>query len=198
MLSEKMNLTLERNNLSMKKLIIILFSAHLFIACQSKKNAEEVDGPNPKADSSQNLAYKPDEDVVNLNVTGDYAYVEKSVNGYTYCEFSIQQLDELSGEFTVTLFENKNDIEYTNPKGSASYPLHITMNDGGQLQVQPEIADVDDWDQSKQKFPGLDKLFFADGSGFPMQNLYRKGKDFIIVQQGSDADSIILKHVKVK
>ncbi len=176
----------------MKKLVVLIICTH-FLACQPKKNPTNE---TPVADTTQ--AYQPDQDLINQNVTGDYAYVEKSASGFTYCEFSIQQLDQLNGEFTVTLFGNKNDTEYTDPKGSASYPLQITKTDDGHLQVQPQIADIDEWTQSEKKYPGLDKVFFADGSGFPMQNLYRKGKDFIIAQPNSDADSVVLKRVPFK
>jgi hypothetical protein len=178
----------------MKKLAAIVLSTYLLLACQPKKNAtSEISNPDSTSTQSES-EYKPDQEVIDQNVTGDYAYVEKSASGYTYCEFSIQQLDQLSGDLTVTLFANKNDTEYTDPKGSVTYPLQITRQDGGQLQMQPEIADIEDWTQSTQKFPGLDKLFFLDGSGFPIQNLFRKGKTFILAQSG--ADSIVLKRVK--
>lgn len=181
----------------MKKVIAIVLSIHLLFGCQAKKNETDEPVNLPSGDVAQDAAdYKPDQEVIDQNVTGDYAYVEKSASGYTYCEFSIQDLDQLSGEITVTLFGNKNDTEYTDPKGSASYPLQITRSDNGQLQVQPEIADIDEWTQSEKKFPGLDKLFFADGSGFPMQTLFRKGRTFILAQ--TDADSIVLQRVNVK
>jgi hypothetical protein len=176
----------------MKKIITLLLGVNLLLTCQSKNTASET--TTTPADTAQNIPeYKPDQEAIDQNVTGDYAYVEKSDNGYTYFEFSIQQLDNLSGELTITLFGNKKDNEYTEPKASVSYPLQITRSDEGQLQVQPEIAGIDEWTQSKGKFPGLDKLFFADGSGFPMQNLFRKGKHFILAQP--DADSIMLKRV---
>ncbi len=179
------------------KIVIASLVIVLLFSCQSGKDSnEKSETQSASTDTAQVSEYKPDPEIPKQNVTGDYVYVEKSEKGYTYCEFTISQLDNLSGELTVTLFQDKNETEYTHPQSSVTYPLEITISDEGQLQVRPQISDVAEWDEDVKKFPGLNKMFFPDGSGWPMQKLYRKERNLIIAQQDQQADSILLKRAK--
>ncbi|MGC4023453.1 MAG: hypothetical protein QM734_16645 [Cyclobacteriaceae bacterium] len=169
-------------------LILLCFSA-----CQTKK--AESENTNTTVTDSTQLKSSSE---ASANFTGSYTYAEKSEGGFAFCEFSFEQLDKLDGNFTVTIYKDKNGNEYSNPLSSASYPLQITLTDDGYLQVQPEVTDSDTWNTAKQKFPILDKMFFSDGSGFPMQNLYKKSADIIIAQTEQSADSLVLKYSKAE
>jgi hypothetical protein len=65
--------------------------------------------------------------------------------------------------------------QYINSKDSTTYTLKIIGNDSTVLAVQSEMGDVD-WDQMEKRFPGFEKAFSRDASGWPIQSLYKKKK----------------------
>ena len=73
----------------------------------------------------------------------------------------------------MTLFGGKNDLTYINLKDSLSYKLEILGNDSAHISLRPEMPDAN-WEEMENRFPGFEKVFFRDGSGWPMQNFVKK------------------------